>query len=117
MLESLDNESLLKALDEEVRNPAQSDEDKIDEVTLELIRRNVYPKNTREHNPNTVFDMVRTWGAYWHIWKGTLNCPLCKADLRDLRLGPPFLRTIGMIHNDRLSTWKCPDCHEEWNCT
>ena len=83
----------------------------------ELIRRKVYPKETVEGNPNDVFTMVEGWGAYWHVWKGTLECPHCKADLRDHKMGPPGVRQIGMVDRgmDKITHWVCPDCKGTWD--
>jgi len=83
----------------------------------ELIRRRVYPEDTVEGNPNDVFTMVEGWGAYWHIWKGTLECPHCKADLRDHKMGPPGVRQIGMVDRgmDKVTHWVCPDCNGTWD--
>jgi rubredoxin len=81
----------------------------------ELIRRKVYPETTPEENPNTVHQMVSGWGAYWHTWKGTLECPHCKVDLRDHKSGPPGVRQIGVIVEDRVAYWVCPDCKGTWD--
>jgi len=49
-------------------------------------------------------------------WVGTVECPHCKADLRDQVNGPPYKRTIARYCRDRDRTvaWICPDCEKEW---
>jgi hypothetical protein len=116
-LSDASDETLLQMLDVERGKFTQSDSDKIKYYIDTLIERGVYPKETVEGNPNDVYAMVSGWGAYWHIWKGTLECPLCKADLRDHKMGPPGLRQIGMVDRgqDRVTHWVCPDCRFSWD--
>jgi len=117
MFDNLDDAGLLSALDTERKRFTQADDVKMAQMVEELIRRGVYPKETIEGNRNSVMTMVEGWGAYWYLWKGSnLNCPHCKADLRDLKCGPPFMRVIGISCRgvDRVTTWRCPDCNQEW---
>lgn len=116
ILATASDDELLKALKDERELSTRSNKTVMRTMIDELIRRKVYPENTQEGNPNDVYDMVDGWGAYWHIWKGTLECPHCKADLRDHRVGPPFLRQVGMVDQgrDRITYWTCPDCKGEW---
>lgn len=116
------NDELLAALDAErlpKREPNQPlrerDEALYRGMIDELIRRGIYPKETIEGNHNTVYEMVDGWGARWYLWRGALECPHCKADLRDQRTGPPFKREIGMYDRglDRTTHFACPDCKKK----
>jgi hypothetical protein len=111
--ETLTNDGLLDALDAERRKFTTSDKAVMRSMIAELIVRSVYPKETREGNPNTVEQMVLGWGARWFEWKGQMECPHCKADLR-APVGPPFKREIGVCDRGRDVTlyYKCPDCWE-----
>ena len=110
------NDELLEALRAERELFARSNKARIKAMIDELIRRKVYPENTPEDNPNSVYTMVDGWGAYWHIWKGTLECPHCKADLRNHKMGPPGLRQVGRVDRglDKITHWVCPDCNGSW---
>lgn len=116
ILANVTDEDLLVALSEERELFTRSSEAVMKVMIDELIRRRVYPESTPEGNPNSIFMMVSSWGAYWHIWKGTLECPHCKADLRDHKMGPPGLRQLGMVDRglDRVTHWVCPDCKGTW---
>lgn len=110
------DEELLQGLSRERELFSRSNSEVIKILIDELIRRKVYPETTPEWNPNTVHQMVSGWGAYWHVWKGTLECPHCKADLRDHESGPPGVRQIGMVDRgmDKITHWVCPDCKGTW---
>lgn len=116
ILANITDEDLLVALKDERELFTRSSEAVMRVMIDELIRRKVYPESTPEGNPNDIYAMVSGWGAYWHIWKGTLECPHCKADLRDHKMGPPGLRQIGMVDRgrDRITHWVCPDCKGQW---
>lgn len=116
VLATASDSELLEALKQERELFTESSEVIMRIMIDELIRRKVYPENTPEGNPNDIYTMVSGWGAYWHIWKGTLECPHCKADLRDHEMGPPGLRQIGMVDRgqDRVTYWVCPDCKGQW---
>lgn len=105
-------DKLLDTLDEERRKFTTSDQALMKQMIDELIRRGVYPAETPEHNPNSVYTMVSGWGARWHQWRGPLKCRHCKADLRDHKNGPPFKREVGHYDQDLDYTTKlmCPDC-------
>lgn len=105
----IDSGALLNALDEERQKFDQADEHLMDEMIKELIRRCVYPEKPCPGNPNSTKMMVLGWGAYWHTWTGPVSCPVCKADLRDLEVGPPFIRAIRSSN-----VWVCPDCSCTW---
>lgn len=64
----------------------------------------------------SIWHAVEYYGAWWHRWYGVLECPHCKADLRDHEHGPPFLRTVGLVdrYRDRVTEWQCPDCEKSW---
>jgi len=108
--------TLLQILDQERNLFSLASKEIMHFLVDELIRRKVYPEDTPEGNPNSVFTMVEGWGAYWHVWKGTLECPHCKADLRDHKMGPPGLRQIGVVDRglDKITHWVCPDCKGTW---
>jgi hypothetical protein len=116
ILNTADNDQLLQALNDERELFTKSNKEVMRVMIDELIRRKVYPETTPEENPNDVYRMVSGWGAYWHIWKGILECPHCKADLRDHKMGPPGLRQIGMVDRgrDTVTHWVCPDCKGIW---
>ena len=116
ILATSSNDELLEALKNERELFTRSDKTAMRIMVDELIRRKVYPESTTEGNPNDIYEMVDGWGAYWHTWKGTLECPHCKTDLRDLEAGPPFLRQIGISDRglDMIVGWQCPDCHGTW---
>ncbi len=50
-------------------------------------------------------------------WREPLECPHCKADLRDHKAGPPFKREIGQYSLERDMTvgYQCPDCGKWWS--
>lgn len=119
MKKNLTSEELLKMLTEERAKYSNCDDTRMDELIQELVTRGVYPSETVTGIP--IRKMVDSYGANWHIWKGRLECPYCKADLRDLKNGPPFLRTIALYSRstDRTTGWRCPDCRESFglkNC-
>jgi hypothetical protein len=117
ILDGITDDELLKALKDERELLTRSSKEVMRIMIDELIRRKVYPETTPEGNPNDIYTMVSGWGAYWHIWTGTLECPHCKADLRDHKMGPPGLRQIGMVDRglDRVTHWVCPDCNGTWD--
>jgi hypothetical protein len=127
MFDTVSNDGLLVAIESErlpplMRTPEgkvisrEPDEEKLDALIEECVRRGIYPKETCPGNPNTLRQMVRGYGARWFEWRtGHLNCPACSADLRDLEAGPPFLRQCGRVENDRVVAWECPDCGHSWS--
>jgi len=117
MFEGLKDDEVLDALDAEREKFTECDETLMQAMVKELITRGVYPEETIEGNPNTVWQMVKGWGARWFEWKGGKSeCPKCGADLLDRKTGPPFQRVIGIYdrHLDRTVGWRCPDCSWEW---
>jgi hypothetical protein len=106
---------LLEALKKERAKFTQSDDALVKAMVDQLIERGVYPKETVEGNPSTVYQMVEGWGAYWHKWDEPLSCKFCNADLRDVRTGPPFKREIIICNRQHQRTGvQCPDCKREW---
>jgi uncharacterized protein with PIN domain len=58
-------------------------------------------------------EAVEGYGAYWHTYRGYVECPHCHADLRDYESGPPMRRIIA-CHPDRGNTFvMCPDCERK----
>jgi hypothetical protein len=117
MFDDMDNEALLSALDTERCRYTECDEDQMRSMITELTARGVYPEETVPGNPNTVWQMVRGWGARWFDWGEVKSeCPKCGADLLDRNAGPPFRRVIGIYDSrlDRTVGWRCPDCSWEW---
>jgi hypothetical protein len=108
--EDMRDQEVLLELDQERRKFTKADDAKMHALIAELQARCVYPKETVTGTP--VFKMVDGYGAFWHQWRGTLECPHCKADLRDHKNGPPFKREIAFYNRDRDRTeyFICPDC-------
>ena len=80
-----------------------------------LINEGVYPKRQtpamRKHGW-TPYEMCNNYGVLWAFYRGPLKCPHCKKSLRDIKLGPPFKREIGIYDTvqDRTMHYMCPDC-------
>lgn len=104
-------DALLKELKEEREKFTKANDEKMEHLVALLVLAGVYPAIS-----NTGFDalaMVNGWGAYWHQWSEPLQCPECKADLRDHVVGPPFKREIQVIPNrtqEGRYYIECPDC-------
>jgi DNA-directed RNA polymerase subunit RPC12/RpoP len=112
-VEEWSNDEILDALDEERRELQGRPVAR--ELYIAILRdRGVYPQDTVEGNCNTVEKMVEWWGARWHIWTGLFACPHCGSEQRDLRTGPPFMRTIAVINRDRAEYYRCPDCQRRF---
>lgn len=111
------DEQLLSECDRERQKFTRRDDQIFFAMIDELIRREVYPKETLPGNPNTVRQMVEGWGAFWVWWSGRTTCPHCQTDLRDLKTGPPFKREIGIYsqEQDQTISYCCPDCGKEWD--
>jgi hypothetical protein len=109
-------DAVLDALRAEREKFSDADEQLIWAMCELLIERGEYPM-VWNGNPINVRQRVQGYGAYWHRWTGTLDCPQCKADLRDQENGPPFTREIGLydVGMDRTRVMKCPDCGHEWS--
>jgi hypothetical protein len=113
---NITNVDLLEALKNERALFSRSSKAVMKIMIDELVCRKVYPETLPEGNPNDVYMMVSGWGAYWHIYQGDIECPHCKADLRDSTVGPPFTRQVGIYDQrlDRTVEWECPDCKGTW---
>ena len=80
-----------------------------------LIKEGVYPRRKtpamRKHGW-TPYDMCDNYGVLWAFYKGPLKCKHCKKSLRDVKLGPPFKREVGIYDTaqDRTTHYMCPDC-------
>lgn len=113
----MDNTRLLELLSRERAKFTKADEELMKGYIKELQSRGVYPMETVPGNPNTVFQMVQGWGAYWYQWSSehTWLCPNCNADLRSHEAGPPFMRTIHVKDPIKgFAYWECPDCKQKW---
>jgi len=91
--------------------------ERFEAIIDELVARGVYKPTPTATTREEFGKMVSGWGARWHEWTtagGPLECPSCKADLRDYKAGPPFKRVIGLSNRDRIHTWQCPDCNHQW---
>lgn len=97
------NEELLEEL-----NSIRSIEP-LEELCNELILRGVYPPNG--NYGYSVPQMVKAWGANWHIYQEPHFCPHCNTDLRDER-GTPGKKEIGIVINDRVQYFACPTCRK-----
>jgi len=109
-----ESDEMLRTLND-LRNTFQWEKNKlpINALVNELVECGVYPTTPymRERNL-TAFDMLKGYGAYWHVYKGMHFCKHCGSDLRDNKLGPPFIRTIAVsdFKLDRVIHCECPDC-------
>lgn len=108
----LNDDELLDELEAERRKYAKCDDARMATIVALLTIRGVYPPKTIRGG--RVLDMVENYGAKWHLWREPLNCPNCGSDQRDLKSGPPFVRTITAIANDRAQHYQCPDCRENF---
>jgi uncharacterized protein with PIN domain len=82
----------------------------------ELTELGVYPVTPYMlKNKTSATDMIKFYGVRWHEYSHA-RCPSCFADLRDLEMGPPFGRAIGVYsrEQDRTVAWQCPDCGTSW---
>ena len=109
-------EKTLRALTKEREKFTQSDKVKMQKLVDDLVEMGEYPNDviTKLRSGMTPLTMVEGWGANWHKYTGTLNCPHCNADLRDLKTGPPFKREIAIydMYADRTTHFQCPDCKQ-----
>lgn len=108
-------ESLLMALGLERNKFTSSNKVSMQNIIDVLVAIEAYPKTTptMEKMKYTHLTMVEGWGENCFEWKGTLECPHCKADLRNHESGPPFKREMGMEVKgfyDGVAYFKCPDC-------
>jgi hypothetical protein len=112
----MSDDQLLEELKKERAKFTESDDALMKDMINILIERGVYPKGTAPGNPNTVYQMVEGWGAYWHKYDEPLACPYCNADLRDMRTGPPFKRELIKCDKRHNNTGmvQCPNCKREW---
>jgi len=111
-LTNLTEVALLNLVDEERGKFTLCDDGVLLSYVEEAVKRGIYPAFSK--TGMTAFQMVNGWGANWHKWTGTLECPSCKADFRDQESGPPFQRQLGISGQDRVIAWKCPDCGHVW---
>jgi len=111
-----DATQLLAALKEEREKFEKADTAVMQGYVDALIECGEYPKEVNPRMKATHLSMVEGWGAYWHQWKGKLECPTCGADFRDLVNGPPGKREISIYSRarDRTVAQRCPDCKHEW---
>lgn len=105
-------EELLERLKEEREKFTEADKIKMTALVCKLIEIGEYPEQTVPGNPNSVFDMVQGWGAYWHQYRPPFECRHCGEDLCDRDKGPPFKREIGHYNwgLDRVTRHICPKC-------
>lgn len=85
-----------------------------------LVEKGIYPsKPTKamEKNGYSILDMVKAWGARWCYYEEPLECPYCKANLKDEENGPPFKREIAIndFFCDGTIDCICPDCYRSLN--
>ena len=111
-----DNE-LLEVVEKERNKFSEADDNLLKGYVDELVKRGVYPQTPMMlENEYDAFHMMEGWGAYWHQFRGLLNCPHCQADLRSPS-GPPFKRELGFedpILYDGVAYEVCPDCKGAW---
>jgi hypothetical protein len=114
-MNSFVTEGLLKALKEERELFTKSDVDLMLHYIDILISRGEYPETTPYIEAgHTHLSLVEGWGVDWYIFKGILECPHCKADLRSPS-GPPFKREIYVKDGRGMapSYLQCPDCNKK----
>lgn len=111
MFQNNTNESLLLLL--KVERVSFKNSELMQQIVNELVLRGVYPaKPLAANGIYSPYQMMATYGADWHEYKGLLNCPSCNADWRDLKNGPPFKRSIIVYDHyaDKTVATNCPDC-------
>lgn len=105
-------EVILAKLEAERVKFTKADKGFMQKLIDRLVEECVYPASTPTmvKQGYTHLKMVECWGSDWHLWRGTLNCPKCNSDWRDLSAGPPFKREIGQSYGDLTVAYTCPDC-------
>jgi len=116
-MDKKESDDLLLTLNE-LRNSFQWEkyDQAIKELVIELVECGVYPTTPFMRDKNlSAYDMLKGYGAYWHVYKGMHFCKHCGSELRDTKLGPPFLRTIAVsdFRLDYVIHCKCPDCDKK----
>ncbi len=111
----MDTEKLLDELDQERQKFTRSDKEKMKEMVDLLVSAGIYPPMNEKmaKQGSTHLSMVESYGARWHVYDSPLECPHCKADLRNHESGPPFKREIGIEVRgfyDGVAYYNCPDC-------
>lgn len=120
MKTELYNKFLLKKLNEERGKFFSRDEKVMQGLIDDLVTEGVYPS---EPTPcmlaykYSILDMVSSWGVNWYMYEEPLECPYCKANLKDEKNGPPFKREISMVDFflDGIVDCICPDCYRSLN--
>jgi len=108
--------SLLEELNTERGKYAKSDELIMQELIDKLVELGVYPSEPTEAmktHSYSILNMVNSWGTDWYLYREPLECPNCKANLRNEDSGPPFKREIAISNFvlDRVVDSICPDCY------
>lgn len=117
MLLDLIDEIRLPSKDSEYYNISNNEYNtRLSGLIRALQRMKVYPKETVEGNPNSILTMVKDYGARWFEWREPFECNNCKVDLRNYETGPPFKREIGIVENDSVKNFICPDCKVPLDC-
>lgn len=112
---NMEIEAILDELETERSKFTKADKAKMRQLVDQLVELGVYRTTpAMERHGYTPFTMMEGWGARWFVFRGMLTCPNCGANWRDTENGPPFKRQIGLIENDRLVAWRCPDCRMEF---
>ena len=83
-------------------------------VLIEVLVDTGYWPATNKTGQYTAKKMWEGYGERWNEYDGPLSCPHCNTDLRNMESGPPFKREIGIIANDRVKNWRCPDCGKDF---
>jgi len=98
---------LLLSLATEREKFARANRDLMTTMCDQLVEHEVYPKESKLGR--SPLEMVENYGIDWHLYREPHFCPHCNADLRS-KNGPPYKREIGVVENDRLRYYTCPDC-------
>ena len=107
---------LLEDLKAERGKYTKSDELVMQGLIDKLVEAGVYPSEptkTMENYSYSILDMVNAWGVDWYLYREPLECPNCKANLKNEDDGPPFKREIAISNFvlDRVVDSICPDCY------
>lgn len=84
----------------------------IEESIAKLVELNVYAKTQfMDSSGLTASDMVRLFGADWHVFRQPHTCPKCGFDLCNTIAGPPFKFEI-IKRRLHIEYVECPNCNE-----
>jgi rubredoxin len=111
------NIDFLQELREERGKFSGSDESLMQRLIEGLVNKGIYPSEptgAMKKMGYSILDMVKSWGVDWYQYDDPLECPHCKANLRNEEDGPPFKREIAMsdFFLDVVVDYVCPECYK-----